>query len=66
VYDATAGQLRLYVNGVREGTVSGVTSWPSAGSFHIGRTGSGGRFAGALDDVQAYPTALSDAQVATL
>jgi GH35 family endo-1,4-beta-xylanase len=66
VYDAAAGQLRLYVNGVREGTATGVTAWPSAGPFHIGRTMSGGRFTGALDDVQAYPTALSDAQVAAL
>ncbi len=64
-YDAAAGQLRLYVNGVREATVTGVVSWRSAGAFHIGRSFSGGRFAGAINDVRAYPRALPDAAVPT-
>jgi endo-1,4-beta-xylanase len=66
VYDASAGQLRLYVNGVREATLGGVTSWPSGGGFHIGRAVTGSRFAGTIDDVRVYASALSDAAVATL
>jgi endo-1,4-beta-xylanase len=66
VYDAGAHQLRLYVNGIRQSTVGGVTSWASGGPFHIGRSFSGGRFAGAVDTVRVDATALSDAAVADL
>ncbi|HWS36962.1 MAG TPA: LamG domain-containing protein, partial [Actinoplanes sp.] len=63
VYDATAGQLTLYVDGVAEGVRAGVTSLPSAGPFRIGRSQSGGRFDGAISDVRAWNRALPVTEV---
>jgi endo-1,4-beta-xylanase len=60
VYDAGTGQLRLYVNGVRQATASVPVSWRSNGPFHIGRAMSGSRFTGDIDDVHVYASALSD------
>jgi Concanavalin A-like lectin/glucanases superfamily len=37
VYDAAAGQGRLYVDGVAEGTVPWTTPWQATGPLHIGR-----------------------------
>jgi hypothetical protein len=41
-----------------------VVGWASNGAVHIGCSISGARFAGAIDEVQAYPMALSDAALA--
>lgn len=64
VYDADAAQLRLYVNGVRQGVVNGATSWQGGGPFHIGRAISGSFFAGGIDDVHVYTYAFSDNEAA--
>lgn len=67
VYDATAHQLRLYVNGVLESTV------PFAGSFGatkllVGRTTwcfePQDGFSGAIDEVRMWPRALTTAEIA--
>ncbi|GGN99193.1 hypothetical protein GCM10010112_92780 [Actinoplanes lobatus] len=63
VYDKTAHQLRLYVNGVLEGNRNTVTAWASSGPFHIGRSFSGGRFAGAMSDVRVWNRALPESEV---
>jgi hypothetical protein len=67
VYDASLRQLKLYVNGELSGARVGVTLWGSTGQFSTGRGrwngGNAGYFAGAIDDVRAYGSALSDGQV---
>jgi hypothetical protein len=63
VYDASAYQISLYVNGVLTGqsTVSSVIAAP--GSFVVGGTvfndGNTAFFHGSISDVQAYQTALT-------
>ncbi|MEV4756132.1 LamG domain-containing protein [Micromonospora sp. NPDC049559] len=67
VYDATLRQLRLYVNGMLSAAQVGVSTWNATGPFTIGR----GKWNGAnatffprgIDDVRAYPRALSDGEV---
>ncbi|GAA4944526.1 LamG-like jellyroll fold domain-containing protein [Actinoplanes utahensis] len=66
VYDARAGQLCLYVDGVRQGSPVAATSWASTGRFHVGRSGTGARFSGALDEARVYASALSPAAVTAL
>jgi hypothetical protein len=72
VYDAAAGELRLYVNGAPVGTQSLTAStWSANGPLVVGRgkhTDAGGttaldfHYAGTIDGVRAYQGALSDAQ----
>jgi hypothetical protein len=55
VYDAAAGEARLYVNGSRVADVE-ATSWLAEGPFLIGRTldgNHGDRFPGTIDTVRA-------------
>jgi len=69
VRDRTAGTMKLYVNGVLEGTTAYTGGWAANGSFNVGRGRFGGPndwFGGAVDDVQAYTGALSDAEIAAL
>jgi hypothetical protein len=69
VRDRAAGTMRLYVDGRLEATTAYTGGWAATGSFNIGRGRFGGPndwLAGALDDVQAYTAALTDAQVAEL
>jgi hypothetical protein len=69
VYHAELDQLRLYVNGRLAGAKTGVATWsePSRGPLTIGRGrwNSAGRFffQGAIDDVRAFDSALSDAEL---
>jgi hypothetical protein len=70
VYDDTADLIRLYVNGVQSGTAAHTVDFAATGAFAAGR----GRFSGAanefftgrIDEVRAYPQALTLLQVAQL
>lgn len=67
VYDAIRSEIRLYVNGVLQGTASRTaTPWQATGPLSIGRakfnSGPVDFFPGSIDSVRAYQGALSDAQ----
>jgi Domain of unknown function (DUF5127)/Domain of unknown function (DUF4965)/Domain of unknown function (DUF1793)/Concanavalin A-like lectin/glucanases superfamily/Domain of unknown function (DUF4964) len=69
VYDSAAGQLRLYVDGIRAGAAAFSSGWASSGSFAVGRGLFGGPtdwFSGSIDQVRVWSRALSDADVAAL
>ncbi|MGI5241747.1 glutaminase domain-containing protein [Dactylosporangium sp. CA-139066] len=67
VYDAEAGQLRLYVDGVLRGQAAYTAGWPAAGPLAIGRARWNGAaadtFAGAIEDVRTYDHALPAATI---
>jgi Concanavalin A-like lectin/glucanases superfamily len=67
VFDASDNQLRLYVNGVLEGTATDPTPFAAAGDFAIGRGQSNGVdtdwFNGAAVQIKVYDQALTTAQV---
>jgi hypothetical protein len=67
VYDASAGMLKLYVNGVLNGTIT-VKMWAANGLFDIGRKrfGTQSYFNGAIDEVRMYQGAMPATQVAAL
>ncbi|MEU8389424.1 LamG domain-containing protein [Micromonospora sp. NPDC048843] len=63
VYDKTAGQVRLYVNGTLTGEVARTaTAWNAGGIFTVGRGWAAGSsinwFKGNLADVQVYDRVL--------
>jgi hypothetical protein len=64
VYDAGAGEARLYVDGTLVATSSGLLTGPVAGNLVIGRGRTSGApdrfFAGEIDDVHVYSGVLSD------
>jgi alpha-L-arabinofuranosidase len=64
------GTLSLYVNGILQQSVPYTTPWTAGGHFAIGRGKFAGQpvdfFAGAIDDVRAYPTPLSGDVIAAL
>ena len=64
VFDAQAGEFRLYVNGLLEGTVGWTNRWHAPGGFQIGRAKYGGApeqfWPGAIRDVRAYTGALDE------
>ncbi|WP_433220650.1 glutaminase domain-containing protein [Dactylosporangium sp. CS-047395] len=68
VYDADAGQLRLYVNGALQGQVSYTGGWQANGPLVIGRGKWNGAaadtFAGTVEDVRTYDHALPAATIA--
>jgi hypothetical protein len=68
VYDASAGTLSLYVNGVLQNTVSYDGAWASHGALAIGRALFGGGltdfFPGQIGDVRVSDTALTATQIA--
>jgi hypothetical protein len=70
VYDATAGQIKLYVNGSHVGTTACACSWHASGPFVIGRAkwlGTvGDWWQGGIDDVRVYRGVLSNDQIAYL
>jgi RHS repeat-associated protein len=70
VYDTTAGQMRLYVNGVLQSAPAPTGNWNATGAFVAGRAKWAGaatnRWSGGIDDVRAYQKVLSDDQVRTL
>jgi hypothetical protein len=53
-YDATAKQLRLYVNGALQSTVSNVVNWDATGSLRVGSDIAGTGFVGAIDELRMY------------
>jgi len=68
VYDPSAGQLRLYVDGVLMAlTPSSGAGWQASGGLQIGRARWGGWlldwWPGAVDDVRAYQGALTDDEI---
>ncbi len=69
VYDATAGTLSLYVNGVlNNGTLSGTvpaSQFDQAVNVNIGRRTGGYYFNGLIDEVRIYNRALSQSEVQT-
>lgn len=70
VYDKTASQMRLYVNGELQASVNGVTPMETHGPLQIGRSLYNNFFVnywpGSIDDVQAFTEPLSDAQAQQL
>ncbi|MFG1925446.1 LamG domain-containing protein [Cryptosporangium sp. NPDC048952] len=70
VYDARAGQLRLYVDGVPQGTATYQTPFASTGKFAVGRAKFNGKntdwFRGNISDVTIYDAALTPAEVTKL
>ncbi|MGP4027588.1 LamG-like jellyroll fold domain-containing protein [Actinomadura sp. 3N407] len=71
VYDKTAGQARLYVNGVLQATTNGATAPPEThGPLQIGRAlyngGYPNHWPGSIDDVRVFTQPLSDAQAQQL
>jgi hypothetical protein len=65
VFDATAHQLRLYVNGVQQSTVAThTTTWDATGPAQLGREKYQGvqqnYLTGDLDDVKIYDRIVSD------
>ncbi|MFJ8580887.1 LamG-like jellyroll fold domain-containing protein [Micromonospora sp. NPDC093277] len=69
VYDATARELRLYVNGTLAGTANrAVADWAAGGPVQIGRVrwnGSAGAdyWPGLVDEVKLYDRLLGDAEI---
>jgi hypothetical protein len=70
VFDASDEQLRLYVNGVQEGTASDSTPFAADGNFAIGRAqylgGPVDWFRGDIQHVEVFTEALSSSQVKAL
>jgi hypothetical protein len=69
-YDATTGQLDLYVNGALAATAVDATAFAASGPFEIGRGKWLGKtvdfFPGQVSDVQAFGYALTAAEVRDL
>jgi hypothetical protein len=70
VYDAGAGQARLYVNGQLAGTASVPAPWNATGPLLVGRSRFNGApadlWSGDIDNVRVYLGALSDVQIVAL
>jgi hypothetical protein len=70
VYDSSAGQIKLYVNGVLNDTQTCACAWNATGSFTIGRSKYAGFLGdwwqGRIDDVRVFKGALSAAQISYL
>ncbi|WP_158073518.1 LamG-like jellyroll fold domain-containing protein [Actinophytocola xanthii] len=68
VYDHSAQQVRLYVNGQLAGTRNQNPMWPATGAFTIGRgklNGAAAHFLpGAVDEVRVDQGMVSDAEIA--
>jgi len=68
VYDADAGQNKLYIDGVLAGAVARPIVWNAGGAFQIGRAtspvvGPNERFQGGIDDVRAFDLALNSTEI---
>ncbi|WP_412539078.1 LamG domain-containing protein [Longispora sp. K20-0274] len=70
VYDAAAGQMRLYVNGRKAGSVAHTTLWKAGGGLQVGRglyTGAQTDFwPGMIDSVHLWQGVLPDLELAGL
>jgi hypothetical protein len=67
VYDAAAGTLDIYVNGILDdGVLRGsvpAAQFNSPASVNIGRHGGGFYFRGTIDEVRLYDRALTPAEI---
>jgi hypothetical protein len=67
VFDASDNQLRLYVNGVLQGTATDSSPFAATGDLAIGRAQFDGKstdwFEGAAGEIKVYDVALTTAQV---
>ncbi|MFK4148935.1 LamG-like jellyroll fold domain-containing protein [Streptomyces sp. NPDC004065] len=67
VYDAPKKQIKLYVNGIPQGSDTVAPSWQAGGPLQIGRVLWRGSYtdalAGSVDEVTAWQQALTDAQI---
>jgi RHS repeat-associated protein len=70
VYDTATAKMKLYVNGVLQTTTAATGGWNASGNYVVGRAKWAGAnanaFAGSIDDVRIYGSALTDTQVANL
>jgi hypothetical protein len=70
VYDGTAGQIKLYVNGVLNETTACACAWNATGPFVVGRvkwnSAYGDWWRGDIDDVRIYNKVLTAEQIADL
>lgn len=70
VFDAADDQLRLYVNGVLQGTATDSSPFAATGDLAIGRAQYDGKpadwFQGAAGEIKVYDVALTAAQVAKI
>ncbi|MDP9392874.1 MAG: LamG domain-containing protein, partial [Actinomycetota bacterium] len=70
VYDDEADLIRLYVNGVQEATNGKTLEWDAKGPFEVGRSFYNGSpvdpWSGRIDDVRAYPRALTADEVGAI
>ncbi|MEO7124217.1 MAG: LamG domain-containing protein, partial [Lacisediminihabitans sp.] len=70
VYNATAGTVSLYVNGVRAGSAPFTAGWAATGHTEIGRAKWAGKSVdfvnGAIDDVRFIPSAITENQAFAL
>ncbi|WP_346433741.1 LamG-like jellyroll fold domain-containing protein [Nonomuraea composti] len=72
VYDALAGELRVYINGRLSATTvtPHLSTWNATGPLQLGRTKAAGVFTGywpgTVDDVRTYDGVLSAEQIAQL
>jgi hypothetical protein len=70
VRDHASGEIRLFVDGQRAGTVPAGPDVASTGPFSVGRAKYAGNrtdyWSGSIDQVHAYNRALSDSEIATL
>ncbi len=64
VYVRTGGNITLYVNGVASGSQANAQSMSSGAEITVGDNKGGSWFAGSVDEVAYYPSALSAARVA--
>ncbi|WP_326655966.1 LamG domain-containing protein [Streptomyces anthocyanicus] len=68
VYDAQAQEIRLYVNGILQGSAPYTTAWAAAGPLQFGRTQWSDTytdyFAGSIDETAVWQRALSPEEIA--
>ncbi|WP_432134970.1 LamG-like jellyroll fold domain-containing protein [Streptomyces sp. bgisy154] len=67
VHDATARQIRLYVNGRLQGSDAAPRTWEATGPLQVGRAIWTGKyvdhFAGSIDDVRLFDRPVADDEV---
>ncbi|MFI9554563.1 LamG-like jellyroll fold domain-containing protein [Nonomuraea endophytica] len=70
VYDAAAGKLRLYVNGVLNAETAYTSTWTAGGDVQLGRTKVNSAHAnylkGSLDEVRLHQKALTQQEITAL
>ena len=70
VHDAERREIKLYIDGVWEGTTPYETAWRADGATYLGgcevMDTIKDRWRGAMDDIRIYDRALSDAEIAEL